>query len=195
MAQVATAALRVMHYRTPTGAWHFDDLPGLEQTGNDGKNICEAGCYQCLLSYFNQPDHDHINRRNPEALQLLVAQANAQVLPALQTPTVVSTTSIPLSGTGGDIFSAWQQALVQGNYRQPDAVQISVAGGAATAAAQYKAEPTLVFLESVLADVRTALQDKAWQVLDMSAPTQWPQQFAKNMRIFSRNTAAMPHLS
>jgi hypothetical protein len=56
-----------------------DDLPALEHKTSDGHSICEAGCYQCLLSYFNQPDHDHINRRNSQAIEMLVALANAQV--------------------------------------------------------------------------------------------------------------------
>jgi hypothetical protein len=46
-----------------------------------GNHICEAGCYQCLLSYFNQPDHENINRRNADAIKVLVALANAEVQP------------------------------------------------------------------------------------------------------------------
>ncbi|MEI2625260.1 MAG: DUF1998 domain-containing protein [Giesbergeria sp.] len=65
MAQVAAQALRLMHHddaqrpldgRRPARAG--------AQDATTASSICEAGCYQCLLSYFNQPDHDHINRRN-----------------------------------------------------------------------------------------------------------------------------------
>jgi hypothetical protein len=57
-----------MHHLPPSGAWTVDALPSLEVKRSDGSSICEAGCYQCLLSYFNQPDHEHINRRDPDAL-------------------------------------------------------------------------------------------------------------------------------
>ena len=32
---------------------------------------CEAGCYRCLLSYYNQPDHELIDRRDEQVLRLL----------------------------------------------------------------------------------------------------------------------------
>ncbi len=48
-AQVARQALEICHFDPDTG----DDrrhAPG-------AKEDCEAGCYDCLLSYYNQPDH------------------------------------------------------------------------------------------------------------------------------------------
>ena len=69
LALVASNALQLIHYRKPqSGIWTLDDLPSLEQTDALGNHQCEAGCYQCLLSYFNQPDHEHINRRNADAV-------------------------------------------------------------------------------------------------------------------------------
>jgi len=56
LALVASNALQLIHYRKPqSGIWTLDDLPSLEQTDALGNHQCEAGCYQCLLSYFNQP--------------------------------------------------------------------------------------------------------------------------------------------
>jgi hypothetical protein len=86
LAQVASNALRLLHHNTPQGPWRLEDLPALEQTNALGNHICEAGCYQCLLSYFNQPDHENINRRNADALKVLVALANAEVQPRMALP-------------------------------------------------------------------------------------------------------------
>jgi hypothetical protein len=36
---------------------------------------CVAGCYRCLLSYFNQPDHELIDRRKTLVLSLLLRMA------------------------------------------------------------------------------------------------------------------------
>src|SRR5690606_38120996 len=82
--EVASAALSLMHFNRPEGQWTVEGLEALEQKHAD-LSICEAGCYQCLLSYFNQPDHDNINRRNSDALRLLVALANAEVKLATST--------------------------------------------------------------------------------------------------------------
>jgi hypothetical protein len=33
---------------------------------------CVAGCYRCVLSYFNQPDHEYIERRDEEMQKILL---------------------------------------------------------------------------------------------------------------------------
>lgn len=180
LALVASNALQLIHYRLPqSGIWTLDDLPSLEQTNVLGNHQCEAGCYQCLLSYFNQPDHEHINRRNADALKLLVALANAQVQPVTSSPaTIASTTS------ADELLDAWLSALRQAGAIQPDAVNVSVNNGAATAAAQYKASRALVFLSAVDEQVTSVLQDKGWQVLDFSDASRWLQQFAAHADVF-----------
>lgn len=65
MSRIARRALKVCHYSSSSGDWKgVDDLV-------DQEKECEAGCYRCLLSYYNQPDHSWIDRRNPELLELL----------------------------------------------------------------------------------------------------------------------------
>ena len=180
LALVASNALQLIHYRAPqSGVWTLDDLPSLEQTDELGNHQCEAGCYQCLLSYFNQPDHEHINRRNADALKLLVALANAQVQPVANSPATVAATT-----SEDELLDVWLSALRQVGARQPDAVNVPVNNGAAIAAAQYKASRALVFLSTVDEQTASVLQDKGWQVLDFSDASQWPQQFAAHADVF-----------
>jgi ATP-dependent helicase YprA (DUF1998 family) len=55
-AQVARAALEICHFDAETGA---------DQRRPPGaKEDCEAGCYDCLLSYYNQPDHRIVDRQS-----------------------------------------------------------------------------------------------------------------------------------
>jgi len=64
---VARRALSICHYESKTGEWSSrEDLVDQEP------EKCEAGCYSCLLSYFNQPDHDQIDRKDEAFLALLV---------------------------------------------------------------------------------------------------------------------------
>lgn len=180
LALVASNALQLIHYRKPqSGIWTLDDLSSLEQTDAFGNHQCEAGCYQCLLSYFNQPDHEHINRRNADALKLLVALTNAQVQPVECSPATVAATTLADAP-----LDAWLFALRQAGAIQPDAVNVSVNNGAATAAAQYKASRALVFLSAVDEQTTSVLQDKGWQVLDFSDASRWPQQFAAHTDVF-----------
>jgi very-short-patch-repair endonuclease len=59
-AQVARAALEICHFDPNTG----EDL----HRPNGAKEDCEAGCYDCLLSYYNQPDHRLVDRQSIAAM-------------------------------------------------------------------------------------------------------------------------------
>jgi hypothetical protein len=61
VAEVARASLRLMHYREPFEA---DNLQQAE-------DACVAGCYRCILSYYNQPDHELIDRRDSDVTRFL----------------------------------------------------------------------------------------------------------------------------
>lgn len=73
---IARKALEIMHYDPAT----FEDAavkgPLVLVSVPDAR--CVAGCYRCLLSYFNQPDHELIDRRQEPALQFLLRLASAE---------------------------------------------------------------------------------------------------------------------
>ena len=190
MAQVAAAALRVMHYKDPVGPWSVDDLPALEQKTSDGHSICEAGCYQCLLSYFNQPDHYHINRRNAQAIEMLVALANAQVTP-VSAVRQQDNPSIPVPASqdqGDEMFESWRKALLAGGFQPPDQYQAPALGGALTVAGLYKSTRTAVVLASPSPAQAAALLDKGFTVVDMSVPAKWDAQFHQYPETFGGAT-------
>ena len=181
LAQVASNALKLLHHNAPQGSWNLDDLPRLEKTNALGNRICEAGCYQCLLSYFNQPDHENINRRNIDALKVLVALANAEVQPK-----AIAASASNHASTNA-LLDQWLLALDASGSRRPDALQVSVNHGAATAACQYKSARALVFLDAIDADTAALLTDKGWQVLNFSDPSQWQAQFGAHPDVFGND--------
>lgn len=194
MAQVAAAALRVMHYKGPVGPWSVAGLPALEQKPPDGHSICEAGCYQCLLSYFNQPDHDHINRRNTQAIEMLVSLANAQVTaPGVVTEQASSSTlATAATGQGDELFARWQQALLTGGFHLPDQYQAPALGGALIVAGWYKSTRAAVVLATPSPAQAAALLDKGYTVVDMSDPAHWVAQFGQYPLIFGGVTGNSP---
>ncbi len=72
LGQVAKRALQICHFEN-----------GDNGQPQDTDSDCEAGCYRCLLSYFNQMDHKLIDRQHPDVVALLQKLANA----TLQTST------------------------------------------------------------------------------------------------------------
>ena len=176
--EVARAALRVMHFRVPDGAFTADDLPGLEVRRENGERICEAGCYHCLLSYYNQTEHENIDRLNANTLAWLVDAAHGRLeLPAPSAPT----RGAVAPGSGG----AWLQTLRALGGREPDAVDVSLMGGAAIAAAQYKSARTLLFAQELAADVLSYLQDRSFTALVLPASTElFPDFFRQYPAVF-----------
>ena len=73
--QVATEALKLMHFEDVEKAIKNGDRSLLKDTGSDH---CVRGCYQCLLSYYNQMDHEIIDRRKDEVKQLLIDLARSE---------------------------------------------------------------------------------------------------------------------
>lgn len=136
LAKVADTALRLVHFLPGAGGWSFEGLQ--EQLDEDtGQRICEVGCYRCLLSYFNQTDHLHIDRHDVAALQLLVALANASVQPegANVADITPATADSAATAAEGDMLAAWLAELDKRQLRRPDALNVPINQGACCAAA------------------------------------------------------------
>ncbi len=82
LARVAYAALKGLHFDLPAVG---EPLPALDDLVDAHGTKCVAGCYRCILSYYNQPDHLVIDRRDraARALLLRLAAVQTQLLPAL----------------------------------------------------------------------------------------------------------------
>jgi superfamily II DNA/RNA helicase len=70
MAVVARRALKLMHYEEPFRPDQIGEVDG----------ACVAGCYRCILSYYNQPDHELIDRKDSSVIEYLCALADAKAM-------------------------------------------------------------------------------------------------------------------
>src|SRR3546814_20886255 len=57
------------HWRNVDAAVAAQDPALLE---DDPHAECVKGCYRCLLSYYNQPDHEFIDRKDETVLAILL---------------------------------------------------------------------------------------------------------------------------
>jgi len=69
LAALAREALGAMHLSEWDGGWVDEESAP-----------CVRGCYRCLLSYYNQPDHPLIDRRSERARDFLERLARAEVV-------------------------------------------------------------------------------------------------------------------
>jgi hypothetical protein len=72
--RVARKALSLMHYSNVEEAIAAADASILESEAGS----CVRGCYRCLLSYYNQPDHEKIDRTGLEVCQMLIDIARGE---------------------------------------------------------------------------------------------------------------------
>jgi len=98
LAQIARATLELMHYENISPAIAAGDPATL--TDHPGAE-CVKGCYRCLLSYYNQPDHELIDRTDAAACRVLVRLARSVVSP-LNQPAGVET------GEWSEAFARWR---------------------------------------------------------------------------------------
>jgi hypothetical protein len=75
---VAHDALAIMHYLPASFETAHADGPDALAADDDAR--CVAGCYRCLLSYFNQPDHELINRQDRHVLEFLLRLAYSEAI-------------------------------------------------------------------------------------------------------------------
>jgi ATP-dependent helicase YprA (DUF1998 family)/very-short-patch-repair endonuclease len=73
--RVAQQALQLSHFDPYTG----EDLRRAPRARED----CEAACYNCLMSYINQPDHRLLDRQQIRNILMRLARARVESSPAL----------------------------------------------------------------------------------------------------------------
>jgi hypothetical protein len=74
LAEVARQALAIMHFDVE------ENLPATANTLVDvAGTTCVAACYRCVMSYYNQPDHELLDRRNQETRSLLLRLARSRL--------------------------------------------------------------------------------------------------------------------
>jgi hypothetical protein len=110
VSKIARQALVLIHLREIDAAITAADPAVLVEEENAK---CVKGCYRCLLSYRNQPDHELIDRTDPDALGLLLRLARSRV-------------NLAQSDEASD--SDWQAAIARWRLPAPDPEPLTLNG-------------------------------------------------------------------
>jgi very-short-patch-repair endonuclease len=112
-AEVAVEALRLCH---------FDPQNGEDQRHAPGaKEDCEAACYGCLMSYYNQMDHRLLDRQSIKEILMELATSTALVSP--QVISRAEHLQRLRNLCQSDLERAWLDYLEQHNYSLPSHAQ------------------------------------------------------------------------
>ena len=174
LGKVAMEALKICHYR-----WHGLCQPDTleEVTEADGTPICEAGCYKCLLSYYNQPDHALIDRKNPVVLDLLCRLSGASVN-ALEDELEKEAKSVsPIDARLAETLETLHLPL-------PDRWNVEIDGR--KAAAFYNNTQVALFIGELPEDEMEKLEDEGIIVVTLSEnPDLWAEELQKRQEYFT----------
>jgi ATP-dependent helicase YprA (DUF1998 family)/very-short-patch-repair endonuclease len=113
LADVAREALRLCHFDPETG----DDLRRAPRAKED----CEAACYDCLMSYTNQMDHQLLDRQLIRDLLLQLAGSTLKASPGPMDR--AEHLRVLKALCDSDLEREWLDFLEEHNLRLPDAAQ------------------------------------------------------------------------
>ncbi len=114
LVRVARKALEICHYKSLSGNWG-----GLNDIKNS-EDECEAGCYRCLLSYYNQPDHPKIDRQNKEMLNLLCRLTHGECKSSNHSVGIGDDFNELMNISSSSLEKDWLNYLKSSGYRLPD---------------------------------------------------------------------------
>ena len=110
--------------RATLKAAHFNPDTGEDQESSKEKDRCDAGCYNCLLSYSNQFDHDKIDRKLVAGLLLPLRDAIMDISPTLR-PRSEHLQQLKSKCESG-LEQHWLDFLEAGNFALPTEAQFVV---------------------------------------------------------------------
>jgi len=150
LARVASEALSIMHLRRPeSGRWERTALQ--DELDADGKPICEAGCYRCLLSYYNQPDHVNIDRQDADnegrVLDILCQLSRARGEAGSFGRTAEEQLGELERVSGSALEQAWLAFVREHGYRLPDQGQHTIERCQASADFFYEDWKAAIFID------------------------------------------------
>ena len=138
--RVAIRALEVCHFQPEGETW----LAG-EPVDQDPE--CEAGCYRCLLSYYNQPEHEYIDRRDDRVVRLLCRLSEAEARKGSEGRTFEQQFEELMRLSGSPLEKAFLLMLCDGGYRLPDRAQPLIEAHGTRADFGYPHAQALVYID------------------------------------------------
>lgn len=197
--KVALTALELMHWKQEDESKPWHTLP-LKQWVNADES-CEAGCYRCILSYYNQPDHENIDRKDSLALEWLAKLTGLDLNVGAGGKPAAEQKARLKRASGSSLEHAWLEALNTYQLRQPDSAQPLLEAYGVRPDFAYRESRALIFVDgphhdtperSMIDQQQTQdLEDAGFLVIRFPKETQrWPAIFTQHPDVFGSMPAS-----
>lgn len=165
LAAVAAKALEILHFCAPPAGQPWTRETLVEELDHNGEPICEAGCYRCLLSYYNQPDHSLIDRKDKATggllLDLLCRLTEARTNQGTQGRSPQTHDEQLARVSGSKLEHAWLSYVSEHGHRKPDRGQYTIPSADARADFFYDDLNLAIFVDGPHHDRATQRADDA----------------------------------
>ncbi len=184
LARVARRALEICHFDPATG----DDL----RKHRRAKEDCEAACYDCLMSYMNQQDHELLDRQQIRELLMQLARAQVESAPG-PVPRAAHLATLMRQCQSG-LERDWLQFLEERGLRLPSRGQVLVEKAGTRPDFLYDEQMTAVYIDGPHhefperakrdAEQTEKMEDLGWTVARFGLNEEWEVVIAKSVGLF-----------
>lgn len=171
--RVARRALEICHYDPATGE-DKGQAPG-------AKEPCEAACYDCLMSYTNQPDHPYLDRKLIADQLLALAGADVATAPGGGTRDEQFERLNRLAASG--LEKRWLKHLMDGGHKLPTDAAVLFEKAGTRPDFLYKADAVAIYVDGPPhdfperaqrdAEQKAAMEDLGYVVLRFRHDADW----------------------
>lgn len=152
LAEVAQHALNIMHFDVEKQMPASADL-----LTDKAETSCVAACYRCLMSYYNQPDHELLDRRDDDARTILLRLAQSRL-------TRIEKANSPVAAAES-LTAAWLRFVQPLNLPPADSTAIVIEGEPTPLSwRSFYVVATWGYLKESLV---TALNDKGFEIVTL----------------------------
>jgi len=190
--RLARRALELCHFDPDTGA----DLRRHPRATED----CEAACYDCLMSYMNQTDHQRLDRQRIAPLLRELAAATVAVAPGPRTRAEHLAELKALCDS--DLEREWLDFVEKRQLRLPDGAQHYDEACRTRADFVYRGSQTMLYIDGPHHDCphrrardaaqTSSLEDRGWTVVRFAHRADWDEVVAQYPSVFGRPAGRRP---
>ena len=188
LASVARRALQIMHFAvgddllidSPSG---LSDQPG---------TACVAACYRCLMSYYNQPDHEDLDRRDEDARAMLLRLARARTVARSARPQSEGDIPDKIALSGGplevtvtlskadltvSLENRWLEEAARRGIPAPDPAPL--VAGERSVRCVWRRHYVAVLIDEADGPALQPMEDLGFEVIRFEDPADWRPAFAR----------------
>lgn len=181
---VARVALEICHFDPKTG----EDKKRAPHASED----CDAACYDCLMSYGNQWDHEHLDRHAIKDFLMKMAGGQLDVSSSHQ-PREDHLAGL-LEACQSDLEKRWVEFIAQSNLRLPTRAQVHVESCNTRPDFSYDDCQAVVYVDGPVHDFPNrhardkaqteSMEDRGYLVIRFSHRDDWNAIVARNPTVF-----------